>query len=112
MGCNVRKDNRRNKKSTGPGIERGDGEGSLTWAEYWTDLKKFAFGWMGLHPHEFYDMDNEDFFLMMRGFKDRLIDQKRDLRRAVYLIVSTQVKDMPSAMRIWPIEKDEELNGE
>lgn len=57
-------------------------------------------------------MDNEDFFLMMKGFKDRLIDEKRDLRRMALIIVSPHVKDMPSAMRIWPIEKDNELEAE
>lgn len=57
-------------------------------------------------------MENEDFFLMMKGVKDKLIDQKRDLRRMALIIVSPHVKDMPSAMRIWPIEKDEELDAE
>lgn len=57
-------------------------------------------------------MDNEDFFLMMEGAKDKIIDGKRDLRRMALIIVSPHVKDMPSAMRIWPIEKDDELQAE
>lgn len=65
-----------------------------------------------MRPAEFYGMDNEDFFLAMRGFKEMIIDGKRDLRRLAYIFASTQVKDMPSAMRMWPIEGDEELNSE
>lgn len=49
---------------------------------------------------------------MMEGAKDKIIDGKRDLRRMALIIVSPHVKDMPSAMRIWPIEKDDELESE
>jgi len=113
MGGHEWQDNRRNKKPSSPGIDkRSDGESSLTWAEYWTDIKKLAFGWMGLDPHKFYKMDNEDFFLMKRGFEEMLVDRKRDLRRLALIIVSPQVEDMPSAMRIWPIQKDDELEAE
>ena len=67
---------------------------------------------MFLRPHEFYEMDNADFFLAMKGTKEKLIDQKRDMRRMALIIVSPHVKDMPSAMKIWPIENDDELRAE
>lgn len=31
-------------------------------------LKEVAFGWLGLMPEVFYDMELEDFFLMQKGF--------------------------------------------
>lgn len=67
---------------------------------------------MKLRPHEFYNLELEDFFLMKQGYKKKIIDHKRDLRRMALIIVSPHVKDMPSAMRIWPIENDEELKDE
>jgi len=49
-------------------------------------LKEVAFGWLGLMPEVFYDMELEDFFLMQKGFfNKRKVDDLSFAKVAFYI---------------------------
>lgn len=68
---------------------------------------------MGMSPNDFYEMDIEDFILKSRGFIDKRIDKKRDLRRLGAVLQAPLVsKQAPPMMSQWPIYGDDKLKKE
>jgi hypothetical protein len=51
-------------------------------------LKEIAFGWLGLMPEVFYDMELEDFFLMQKGFFNRRKNDDMSFAKVAFYIAA------------------------
>ena len=64
---------------------------------------------MDLLPHEFYDMEHEDYFLKRKGFFSRRVYEQRVWRKAVAIQIAPWIKNPPDEFRLWPLDGDKEL---
>lgn len=65
-----------------------------------------AFGWLGIMPEVWYDMQIDDFFLMVKGFQKRKEYGEGLFKRLAYIVHASMVSKPLNPDKLWP------MNGE
>lgn len=74
----------------------------------WDELRQEAFGEIGINPYDFYDMEQEDYWLLHKGFYSKRLNEYRLLRWGVSPIVAAWT-DKFNPFSNMPLADDEKL---